>query len=191
MLADQLAILSAPGRRAALWPLRDGRIAATFTFRTSSTVKPKAPANWLKFVFGDMQWCIPSTLEQAQRVKRLSYDRATQIKTTVWNRGRVALLGDACHTYSVLPGQGCSTAMAAAYWLGRELLEPGPFDVAFLNYESHLLREVATRRHNSRRTTLWHIPKSRSELLLRNSLLRLSVLPGLHRLISPALTLST
>jgi 2-polyprenyl-6-methoxyphenol hydroxylase-like FAD-dependent oxidoreductase len=189
-LTGHLSVLSAPGRLLALCPLQDGHVAATFAFRTASDVRPKVPADWLKFVFRDLKWCAPAVLEHAKRSKELRYDRATQIKTSTWYRTRIGLLGDACHTYSLLPGQGCSTGIAAACWLGKALVRGASFDAAFAWYEAQLAQEILARRESAKRLASWLMPESRTELAVRNSLLRMAGLPGIGRFVKPGLTLT-
>jgi 2-polyprenyl-6-methoxyphenol hydroxylase-like FAD-dependent oxidoreductase len=190
-LAGHVTALSAPGRLLALCPLRDGQVAATFAFRTVSAARPKVPASWLKFVFGDLKWCAPAVLEHARRAKELRYDRATQIKTSIWYRSRIGLLGDACHTYSLLPGQGCSAGIAAACWLGNELVRGASFDAAFASYEAQLAQEISSRRESASRLANWLMPGSRTELALRNGFLRIASLPGIRRFMRPNMTLPT
>jgi 2-polyprenyl-6-methoxyphenol hydroxylase-like FAD-dependent oxidoreductase len=182
-LGGHLTVVSAPGRMLALCPLRDARVAATFAFRASRDVNPKSAASWLKFVFGDLSWCAPSVLEHALSAKGLRYDRATEIKTCTWQRARAALLGDACHAYSVLPGQGCATRIAAAVHLGNDLVRGVSFEQAFTDYESRLTRELLLRRIAARRMASWLMPESRVSWAFRNGFLRMAHVPGVRRLL--------
>ncbi len=74
---------------------------------------------------------MPVVLRHAERAKDLRYDRASEIKTGTWQRSRVALLGDACRTCSVLPGQGCTSGIVAAIRLGNDLVRGIAFEAAF------------------------------------------------------------
>jgi 2-polyprenyl-6-methoxyphenol hydroxylase-like FAD-dependent oxidoreductase len=190
-LAGHLTVLSAPGRLLTLCPLRDGHVAATFAFRTVSRVRPSNPSKWLEVVFGDLKWCTPAVLEHASKVETLHYDRATQIKTSTWYRARVALLGDACYAYSLLPGQGCSAGIAAAFELGTVLVRGASFATAFDWYDAQLAQEVAGRRTEAKRIADWLMPDSLTDLIVRNGLLRMASVPGLRRFVRPAGILAT
>jgi 2-polyprenyl-6-methoxyphenol hydroxylase-like FAD-dependent oxidoreductase len=156
----------------------------------SPTVRPQATASTLKARFSDLQWCVPAVLEHARITGQLHYDRATQIKAATWHRRRVGLLGDACYAYSLLPGQGCNSAMAAAHLLGEGLARRMSFDAAFDRYESQLAHLIAARREAVRRITGWLMPRSKTDLAIRNSLLRMARVPGLGRLVKPTVSLA-
>jgi 2-polyprenyl-6-methoxyphenol hydroxylase-like FAD-dependent oxidoreductase len=189
-VGSDLSILSTPGRLLALCPLRDGEIVATFAFRMFSLQRPRSPASTLAAEFADLQWCVPAVLEHAQATNKLHYDRATQIKAATWHRERVGLLGDACYAYSLLPGQGCNSAIVAAHVLGEGLARGMPFDAAFDGYESQLAHQIAARRQAARRIAGWLIPRSKTDLAIRNGLLRIARVPGLGRLVKPAVSLA-
>jgi 2-polyprenyl-6-methoxyphenol hydroxylase-like FAD-dependent oxidoreductase len=190
-LAGHRTVLSAPGRLVTLCPLHDYKVAATFMYRTTSTVRPKSPAQWLQFVFGDMGWCVPAVLAHAKTAADLRYDHAIQIKSSTWQRARVGLLGDACHAYSLLPGQDCSAAIAAAHWLGGELVRGTSLETAFGWYQSYLAQAVASQRSSGPRLAHWLMPDSRTDLVVRNSLLRMARLPAIGRFVRPTVSLTT
>lgn len=184
-LNGRFTILSVPGRNIALYPLRSGKLAASFVHRTSSMVGPRSPVEQLQVVFGDLQWCVPELLRHARAADELHCEHAAQIKMPAWHRGRIALLGDACHAFSMLPGQGSSVAMAAAFWLGEEILRAPSVDVAFARYQSRLMGEMMHRRAAVRRAATWLVPETHTALAVRNSVLRLASVPGLDRILSP------
>ncbi|MDB6044153.1 MAG: monooxygenase, FAD-binding [Gammaproteobacteria bacterium] len=186
-LDAELTILSVPGRNIALYPLCTGRIAATFVHRTSSMVVPRSPVEQLKSVYGDLQWAVPELLRHASAAEDVHYEQAAQIKLPTWYRGRVALLGDACQAFSMLPGQGSSVAMAAAFWLGQEITHAPSVEVAFARYQSRLMRQISDRRVAARRAATWLVPNTQTALAVRNSVLRLASVPGLDRILSPVL----
>lgn len=183
-------VLSAPGRLVTLYPLRNEKIAVTLVHRTASNVQPKTPARWLQFIFGDLSWRVPTVLAHARTTTDLHYDRAIQIKSSVWHRERVGLLGAACQAYSLLPGQECSAAIAAAYSLGEELLRGTSFDTAFSWYQSYLEQEVTSQRCSGPRLAHWLMPDSRTNLVVRNSLLRMAHLPAIGRFVRPTVSLA-
>ena len=65
----------------------------------------------------------------------LYYDQVAQVVVTEWNRGRVALVGDACQAVSLLAGQGTSFAVAGAYVLGEQLATADSIDTELASYE--------------------------------------------------------
>jgi 2-polyprenyl-6-methoxyphenol hydroxylase-like FAD-dependent oxidoreductase len=185
-LGETLTVLSVPERHIILCPLRSGKIAATLIHRSASMTPPGDPAEHLRRVYGDLEWCIPAVLAHAGKATDLRYEQAAQIKLPAWHRGRIGLLGDACHAYSLLPGQGSSIAMAAAYRLGQDVLQAPSVDVALGWYQIHLAEEMARRRACARRAAEWLIPASRSRLAFRNAMLRTAHLPGVQRLLGSA-----
>jgi 2-polyprenyl-6-methoxyphenol hydroxylase-like FAD-dependent oxidoreductase len=100
-----------------------------------------------------------------------------------WHRGPIALLGEACHAFSLWPGQGTSIALAAACFLGREIVRTRSIDAAFRWYEEHLMNAVARQRVIARRAANWLLPSTPAELALRNGALRLAALSGADRLV--------
>ena len=184
-LDGELTILSVPGRSIALYPLRSGKLAASFVHRTSSMVVSRSPVEQLELVFGDLRWCVPDLVRHARAADELHYEHAAQIKMPTWYRGRIALLGDACQAFSMLPGQGSSGAMASAFRLGEEILRAPSVDVAFARYQSRLMGQITGRRAAVRRAATWLVPETHTALAVRNGVLRLASVPGLDRILSP------
>lgn len=187
VLGGKLNALSVLGRHIVVAPLRAGRVAATLVHRSRTPVPPADPVAHLRSVYGDLGWCVPALLDHAGEAGELLYEQTTQIKLPCWYRGRIGLLGDACHAYSLLPGQGTSITLAAAAWLGTELTLAPSIDVAFAWYQSRLMGEVARRRVSTRRNVQWLVPGNHLDLTLRNGLLRLSAVPALNRLVRPVI----
>jgi 2-polyprenyl-6-methoxyphenol hydroxylase-like FAD-dependent oxidoreductase len=182
-LAGALTVFSEPGRHIVLCPLRGGNVAATLIHRSASMTPPRDARDHLRHVYGDLEWCVPALLEHASRASELRYEQAVQIKFPQWHRGRIGLLGDSCHAYSLLPGQGSSIALAAAFRLAQDLVQAPSVDIALGWYQIHLAGEMARRRAFTRRAAQWLIPASRTELALRNAMLRTASLPGVQRLL--------
>jgi len=183
-LAGKLTTMSVPGRHVALCPLRRNRVAAVLIHRTTRVAgNAVAASQRLEQVYGDLQWCVPSVLRHASVSNDLQYERAEQLKMPAWHRGRIALLGEACHAFSLWPGQGTSIALAAAFSLGREIVRTRSIDAAFRWYEEHLMNAVARQRVIARRAANWLLPSTPTELALRNGALRLAALSGADRLV--------
>jgi 2-polyprenyl-6-methoxyphenol hydroxylase-like FAD-dependent oxidoreductase len=185
-LNGRFTVLSAPRRHVVLCPMRNGKIAVTL-IHPSVAHGPAKPLEYVRTLYGDLQWCVPAVLRHAATADELHYEQATQIKMPAWHRGRVGLLGDACHAYALLPGQGSSVAMAAASWLALEINRAASPDIALDWYQNHLMDEIARRRTSTRRVAEWLVPASRGELALRNTLLRLSSVPRVRRFLGSVL----
>jgi 2-polyprenyl-6-methoxyphenol hydroxylase-like FAD-dependent oxidoreductase len=183
-LAGKLTTLSVPGRHVTLCPLRRNRVAAVLIHRTTRAARRDAAAcERLKQVYGDLRWCVPAVLRHAASSDDLHCEQAEQLRTPAWHRGRIALLGEASHAFSLWPGQGTSVALAAAFSLGREIARTRSVDTAFTWYEKHLMGSIAQQRALARRAANWLLPGTRAELALRNGALRLAALPGVDRLV--------
>jgi 2-polyprenyl-6-methoxyphenol hydroxylase-like FAD-dependent oxidoreductase len=185
-LAGTLTVFSVLGRQIVLCPLRGGKISATLIHRSKSMLPPSDPRAHLRRVYADLGWCVPALLDHASRATDLRYEQAVQIKLPAWHRGRIGLLGDACHAFSLLPGQGSSIAMAEAFRLALDLMQAPSVDIALGWYQIHLADEMARRRASTRRAAQWLIPGSRTELAFRNAVLRTASFTGVQRLLGSA-----
>ena len=185
LVQGRVTIVSAPRRQIELCRLRSGRIAANFVFHTTRLTSPGSPRDRLQQVYGDLLGCVPRVLENAVRADDLRYEQAVQIKMPMWHRGRVALLGDACHAFAMLPGQGSSVAIAGAYCLGQEIVQSQSVKGAFAWYQERLMGEIAHRRVAARRGVQWLVPSTEAKLALRNAFLKMAARRSLRRLIRP------
>ncbi len=77
---------------------------------------------------------MPAVLESA-RAAPVAYEQVGQVMIAHWTRGRIALLGDACQAVTLLPGQGASLSLAAAFVLGEELTRNEDVKTALGRYE--------------------------------------------------------
>ena len=170
----RVTIVTAPRRQIALYRLRTGRIAANFVFHSTQAHCPGPPLERLKQVYGHLRGCVPAVLEACAHSNEVRYEQAMQVKMRTWHRGRVALLGDACHAFSMLPGQGSSIAIAAAFCLGREIACSASIQSAFDWYQQHLMGEIASRRITARRRAAWLVPATPTKLVLRDGILKLA-----------------
>jgi 2-polyprenyl-6-methoxyphenol hydroxylase-like FAD-dependent oxidoreductase len=185
-LRNELHIVSVPGRQVGLYPLRQGQIAASFVRRAAHGVPPRSPHEALVEAFGDLHWRVPLVLERARSLPSLVYEQVGQVVMAHWSRGRIALLGDACQAVSLLPGQGASLSLAAAFVLGEELTRDEDVKAALARYEHRVRPPLIHMRRSGRRSADWLVPSTPAGLLARNALLRLASRPGLSRLLRPA-----
>jgi len=183
----RVTIVTAPRRQIELYRLRTGKVAANFAFQATQVGQPERPVERLQAVYGDLGGCVPRVLAGAARSKEVRYEHAMQVKMQRWHRGRVALLGDACHAFSMLPGQGASIGMAAAFSLGQEIARSASIHAALDGYQQRLMGEIATRRAAARRRAAWLVPSTGMRLVLRNGLLKLASVRRLRQLFWPIL----
>jgi 2-polyprenyl-6-methoxyphenol hydroxylase-like FAD-dependent oxidoreductase len=185
-LNNDLRVVSVPGRQVGFYPLRDDKIAVTFVHRASHSAPPRSPVEVLAQTYGDLDAPVRNALKAAENAPDLHYRQVGQVRMPEWCRGRIALLGDACQAVSLLPGQGASLSMAAAFVLAEELSAVSPVNAALAAYE-HRVRPMMTRmRRSTRRAAEWLVPATATGLMARNAAIRLATVPGLTRMFRPA-----
>src|SRR5690606_4261629 len=123
----------------------------------------------------------PAVLELARELPDLLYTQVGQVVMAHWSRGRIALLGDACQAVSLLPGQGASLSLAAAYVLAEELNSGLPVKEALARYERRVRPPLIRMRRSGRRAADWFVPATAIGLILRNGIVRLANRKSLAR----------
>jgi 2-polyprenyl-6-methoxyphenol hydroxylase-like FAD-dependent oxidoreductase len=137
----------------------------------------------LRARLADAGWEIPAILERMDDAKTFYCDRVSQIQMPSWTRGRVAVLGDAAACVSLLAGQGSALAMVEAYVLAAELAQArGNHVQAFARYEQRLMPFLRSKQKAAVRLAPAFAPRSRVQLFLRNSVVRLFSVPFVARL---------
>ncbi|HEU4627594.1 MAG TPA: FAD-dependent monooxygenase [Steroidobacteraceae bacterium] len=189
-LKNDLHLMSAPGRQAGLYPLRDGDVAAFFVHRAASGVPPSSPLAALEKAYGQFRWQLPRVLERARALPGFLYENVAQVVVPHWYRGRIALLGEACQAVSLLPGQGAALSMAAAYVLGEELTHNQDVKVALDHYERRVRPPLAQMRRAGRRSAEWLVPATAAGIVARDAAIRLARIRGLSRLLRPAISVA-
>lgn len=185
-LNNELQIVSAPGRQVALYPLREGKVAASFLRRAAISAPPRSALAALESAYGDLEWQVPAVLQRARALPSFLYEQMGQVVMAHWCRGRIALLGDACQAVSWLPGQGASMSLAAAYVLGEELCSGSSVKDALAQYERRVRPPLIRMRRSGRRAADWLVPATAAGLAARDAVIRLASRPGLGRLLRPA-----
>src|SRR5690606_36398640 len=121
-------------------------------------------------------------LAQLPRAHALYLDHASQIRMPTWHRGRIALLGDAAASPSLLAGQGSALAMVHAYRLAAGLVRSnGDHAAAFEACERRLMPMIIAKQDAARGLGGVFAPRSRARLLLRNATMRVMGVPGVAR----------
>jgi 2-polyprenyl-6-methoxyphenol hydroxylase-like FAD-dependent oxidoreductase len=130
----------------------------------------------------DEGWEAPDVLGRLEQTEDLYLDRASQIVAPAWSKGRVALIGDAAFSVSLLAGQGSALAIVAAYVLAGELVRcDGRIDEALAGYERRLRAYIETKQAGAKRFAGAFAPRTRLGVWFRNLVVRLLAIPGLAR----------
>ena len=179
---EDFVTLTAPGRMVAAYPVDQGRTAAFFVHRSpDGGGEPGADLpGALHRRFGDLGWLVPELLASLPSAVDRYTDRTVQVRSRVWHRGRVALLGDACWCVSLLAGQGASLALAGGVTVAEELATASAVaDVpAALDRARDRLGPVVTRLADAgTRTASWFVPEERWRMAVRDTSLRASAWP--------------
>lgn len=128
-------------------------------------------------------WEIPEILDRLPQAGTLYLDRANQIRMPSWTTGRVALIGDAAASPSLLAGQGSALAMAEAYVLAAELTAtPDDHRRAFDAYERRLMPMLRSKQNAAKGLGTAFAPPSRLHLMLRTTLMRCMGFPPVANL---------
>lgn len=125
----------------------------------------------------DAGWEVPAMLAQMPTAKTFYFDAASQIRMPSWTQGRIALVGDAAAGPSFLAGQGSALAMVEAYTLATELARCHDHREAFTRYQQRLAPLLVSKQDAAAGLGLAFAPKSRLQLLLRNTVMKLMGLP--------------
>jgi 2-polyprenyl-6-methoxyphenol hydroxylase-like FAD-dependent oxidoreductase len=165
-----------PDRLVMLYPLGNGRLDVNFVFRhTDAGHVP--PADRLRFVhdnFSGAGWIAARLLDDHPASQPLYFDPTIQIVMPDWHRGRVALLGDACGSLTLLAGQGSHMAMADAYVLAQELCRHGnDHGAAFRAYQSFMKPRVERKQRDAAWLSRMFVPTRQSRPWLRRLVIRL------------------
>lgn len=189
---EERAYLSyaAPGRQISRYTLRDDRTVFFFVFARDTTlpIEPQdlnAQKDILRTVFSEDKWeeC-PAIIKALDACEDLYFDSVSQIRMNSWARGRVALIGDACSSPSLLAGQGSALAMAAAYILAGELKKAGgDYRVAYAAYEHMLQPLMAKKQRAAQSFAASFAPRTKLGIFLRNHITRLMTQPFVARLL--------
>jgi len=184
---DAFWLTDSVDRQMGLYGLRDGRVATFAVHRTADPTVPADPVATLRAEYGSLGWVVPDALAQCPPAGEIYYDQVAQIVLPHWHRGRVVLVGDACHAVSLLAGQGASLGVAGAYVLAEHLCRAESTVEGLAGYE-RVWRPVAEEKQRiGRKAARWFLPRSPMELRLRRAMLAMSAVPGVNRLIAASL----
>jgi deazaflavin-dependent oxidoreductase (nitroreductase family) len=170
-----------------LYGLRDGRVATFCVHRTPDPTLPADPRAALQRIYASLGWVVPRAVDRCPPSSDLYYDQVAQVEVPRWTRGRVTLVGDACHAVSLLAGQGASLAVGGAYVLGELLAAADSIEAALARYEQVWRPVVVEKQRVGRRGAQWFLPKTHRQVWARRIMLGLSTLPVVDRYVGMAL----
>jgi 2-polyprenyl-6-methoxyphenol hydroxylase-like FAD-dependent oxidoreductase len=176
-IGDAFCTLTRPGRQAAVYPLRQGRVATFFIHHTDSVTDDfslRAARDELRAVYGGLDWIVPELIDRCGDDSAVYFDEVTQVVVPKWHRGRVVLVGDACQCVSLLAGQGASMAMAGAYILAEELGEAENVKLALARYQRRVQPSIETKQASGRNLARWFVPRGPVRLAMRDLFMRMS-----------------
>ncbi|GAA2076995.1 FAD-binding domain [Pseudolysinimonas kribbensis] len=168
--------------------LRDDVTMFCFMFRHEGAVPiddVTAQQELLRRRLGHLGWEVPRILELMPTARTFYLDKASQIRMPSWSRGRVALIGDAAASPSLLAGQGSALAMVEAYVLARALRDAhGDHAAAFAAYEQRLAPVVRTKQDAAIGLGTAFAPRTRAQLIVRDALVGLMGIPFVANLVT-------
>jgi 2-polyprenyl-6-methoxyphenol hydroxylase-like FAD-dependent oxidoreductase len=166
--------LALPGRQVSRYAMRQNRSAFLFVFTEASKLALVAhdgtsQKELLRRRFADDGWEVPEILAQLDTADDLYLDPVSQIRMSRWTAGRVALVGDAAHSPSLLAGAGAAFAMLGAYVLAEELHRAeGDLAGAFRAYERRLERFMLSQQDAAVHFAAAFAPKTALGICVRN-----------------------
>src|SRR5579863_7499229 len=128
--------------------------------------------------FAQDRWETAEILRRLDAADELYFDPVSQIRMPRWAQGRVALVGDAAHSPSLLAGAGSAFAMLGAYVLASELrAAPGEHARAFAAYEQKLQSFMLRQQQIAAKFAGSFTPKTSVGLFVRDCVVNLMNLP--------------
>ncbi len=174
-----------PGRQLARYALRDGRTAFVFIWADRGEPAPPphdpaAQAGAVRRAFAGAAWEWPEIEPRLAAADDLYFDAVSQVRIPAWSTGRVALVGDAAFSPSLVAGQGAALAMAGAYLLAGELAtHAGDHRAALMRYEQRFRPFIERKQDGAIGFADQFAPRTRWALWLRNLSVNLLKVPVL------------
>lgn len=170
-----------PGRQISRYAMRQDQ--STFLLVFAERNKPAigdstAQKGLLHSKFANDGWEAPEILNELDSANDLYFDAVSQIRMPDWTKGRVALVGDAAHSPSLLAGAGAAFAMLGAYILAGKLhAADGDFEPAFRAYEQQLQPFILRQQNAAVGFAGSFTPKTALGVFLRDCVLNLMNAP--------------
>jgi 2-polyprenyl-6-methoxyphenol hydroxylase-like FAD-dependent oxidoreductase len=158
-----------PGWQISRFSMRDDRTLFLFIFRDELMTGDGDPKSVLRRVFAGAGWEWPQIEAEIERAGEIYFDTVSQIRMNRWTKGRIALVGDAAASVSLMAGEGTGLAIAEAYVLAGELHAcRGDFETAFARYEQRLMPFLRTKQLSAKKFASAFAPKSSFGIGFRN-----------------------
>lgn len=120
-------------------PDNHGTTRACIFFRSPQKGYEKLPPEKQKKVLTDkingVGWESDRISKEIEASDDLYFERVSQVKSPVWHRKRVAMVGDAAYCATPIAGKGTDAAITGAYILAGELAVNVEHEQAFSKYE--------------------------------------------------------
>lgn len=180
---------SEPGRQIARFSMHDDRTLFLFVFAAKEFPEIEAhdaagQKALLRRLFGGDGWEAPQILDALDATDDLYFDRVSQIRMDSWSNGRIALVGDAAYSVSLLSGQGAALAMTGAYVLAGEIARAqGRPEIAFPAYEATLRDYIDGKQQSAENFASSFAPHSRMGIFVRNQVTKLMAIAPIARLV--------
>lgn len=174
-----------PGRQISRYAMRRGQSAFLLVFaeKDKPTIAARdvaAQKALLRTIFANEGWEAAEIVNRLDAAEDLYFDAVSQIRMPRWTKGRIALVGDAAHSPSLLAGAGAAFAMLGAYILAGELhAANGDFECAFPAYERQLQPYILRQQQAAERLASSFTPKTKIGMFARNRGLNLMNVPVL------------
>ena len=179
-LEGRMEVWNAPGRLAAIYPVRQTTTArGGFLFRRSEELRLDhrdidGQKQLLHQIYGRDGWQVPRLLAAMDAADDFYFDSISQIVMDTWTKGRVTLVGDAGYSPGPAVGGGTSIAMIGAYVLAQELAQAGRnYKTGLRGYEDRMREVAAKARSIGPATMSTLIPRTGIQVRLMPALLRL------------------
>lgn len=186
-LRDRFCVTDTINREMGFYGLRDGRVVVSAVHRTPDPVLPGDAQAAVRRAYGSLGWIAPRVLARCPPAAEVYYDQVAQIDMPRWSRGRVTLVGDACHAVSLVAGQGASFGIAGACLLAEQLTRTDSIETALDRYERMWRPVITEKQRVARQRVRWFLPESQLRLRARRTIMKLASLPGFDRYIHAAL----
>jgi 2-polyprenyl-6-methoxyphenol hydroxylase-like FAD-dependent oxidoreductase len=174
-----------PGWQISRYAMRQNKTAFLLVFAGKD--KPAAAAHdmaaqkaLVRAKFAQDDWETAEILRRLDPADELYFDPVSQIRMPRWTQGRVALVGDAAYSPSLLAGAGSAYAMLGAYILAGELhAAKGDFARAFAAYEQRLQTFMRRQQNVAAKFAGSFTPKTRLGMFVRDCVVNLMNVPML------------
>jgi 2-polyprenyl-6-methoxyphenol hydroxylase-like FAD-dependent oxidoreductase len=169
---SRIEMYNEPGRSLTVHPA-GGYPGVAFIFRTDAApVGREAQLALLHDVYGASGWRAAEFLAALEDAPDLYFDRVRRVSADSWSQGRVALLGDAASSLTIL-GEGSSMALLGAARLDAALRGAPDIASALAAYEARHRPAVARAQTGATLGAAFLVPAGAATLGIRNLLARM------------------